>query len=613
MLENNEEKVEQTVNNQQEEQINVNEAVDAVENEVANEAEKDDEKHDIPMLDYQSMELEKLVDELRKLLKNYPIQQLKSNVDALKLAFNSKFGKLLADKKAAFLAEGGNSIDFQFSSPVKTDYNKLLGEYKTKRDAYYNQLEKQFKENLEKRNTLIEELKNLIENADSTSMYNDFQQIQKRWKDIGPVPKTKYNDTWKTFHHHVERFYDLLHLNKDLRELDFKHNLEEKIKLIERAELLLEVKDVNEAFKELQILHRLWKEDIGPVGREHREEVWGKFSDITKQLHDRRHDYYRDLKSKYQDMIDAKLEVVAKINAFDTSKNETHNDWQKSIEEIEALRKEYFEIGKLPYSKSEEVWQQFKEATKKFNAAKNIFYKGEKNAQSTNLKQKMALVELAESLKNNEDWEETTNTMKRIQSDWKKIGHVPRKYSDEIWNRFKNACNYYFDRLHNHKNELNKEQQEIVATKKEFLDKLKEKDAVSLEEVKEAINTWKELGSLPRNARHLDGKFNKEIDTHLEKLNLDKEAIEMLKFRNVVDTYLVQEDYRKLDSEQLFIRRKIDETVREMQQLENNLSFISNATDDNPLVKNVRAGIQEFKDDLDIWQAKLDYLKGLDY
>ena len=613
MLENNEEKVEQTVNNQQEEQINVNEAVDAVENEVANEAEKDDEKHDIPMLDYQSMELEKLVDELRKLLKNYPIQQLKSNVDALKLAFNSKFGKLLADKKAAFLAEGGNSIDFQFSSPVKTDYNKLLGEYKTKRDAYYNQLEKQLKENLEKRNTLIEELKNLIENADSTSMYNDFQQIQKRWKDIGPVPKTKYNDTWKTFHHHVERFYDLLHLNKDLRELDFKHNLEEKIKLIERAELLLEVKDVNEAFKELQILHRLWKEDIGPVGREHREEVWGKFSDITKQLHDRRHDYYRDLKSKYQDMIDAKLEVVAKINAFDTSKNETHNDWQKSIEEIEALRKEYFEIGKLPYSKSEEVWQQFKEATKKFNAAKNIFYKGEKNAQSTNLKQKMALVELAESLKNNEDWEETTNTMKRIQSDWKKIGHVPRKYSDEIWNRFKNACNYYFDRLHNHKNELNKEQQEIVDTKKEFLDKLKEKEAVSLEEVKEAITTWKELGSLPRNARHLDGKFNKEIDTHLEKLNLDKEAIEMLKFRNVVDTYLAQEDYRKLDSEQLFIRRKIDETVREMQQLENNLSFISNATDDNPLVKNVRAGIQEFKDDLDIWQAKLDYLKGLDY
>lgn len=609
MLENNEEKV----NNQQESQEQINDAVDVVENEVANAAEKDDEKHQIPMLDYASMELEKLVEELEKLLKSYPVQQLKANVDSLKFAFNSKFGKLLAEKKEAFLAEGGNSIDFQFSSPVKSAYNKLLGEYKTKRDAHYNQLEKQLKENLERRNLLIEELKTLIENADSKTMYNDFQQIQNRWKAIGPVSKTKYNDTWRTFHHHVERFYDLLHLNKDLRELDFKHNLDEKLKLIERAEGLLEIEDVNVAFKELQLLHKMWKEEVGPVSKEYREEVWGKFSAATKKLHDKRHDHYRNLKSKYQEMIDAKLEVVTEINAYDTSNNKTHKDWQRSITEIEALRQKYFDIGKLPYSKSEAVWQQFKEATKKFNAAKNTFYKSEKSAQSTNLKKKMELVELAESLKDSDDWDTTTNTMKRIQSDWKKIGHVPRKYSDDIWNRFKGACNHYFDRLHERKNELNKEQQVVVDAKKAFLEELKEKEGITLDEVKEAITKWKELGFLPRNARHLDGKFNKVIDAHLEKQNLSREEIAMLKFRNVVDTYLAQEDYRKLDSEQLFIRRKIDETVREMQQLENNLSFISNATEDNPLVKNVRAGIQEFKDELDIWQAKLDYLRGLNY
>ncbi|CAL2104454.1 Chromosome segregation protein [Tenacibaculum sp. 190130A14a] len=609
MLENNEEKV----NIQQESQEKINDAVDVVENEVANAAEKDDEKHQIPMLDYASMELEKLVEELQKLLESYPVQQLKANVDSLKFAFNSKFGKLLAEKKEAFLAEGGNSIDFQFSSPVKSEYNKLLGEYKTKRDAYYNQLEKQLKENLEKRNTLIEELKQLIENANSNTMYNDFQQIQNRWKAIGPVSKTKYNDTWKTFHHHVERFYDLLHLNKDLRELDFKHNLDEKLKLIERAEGLLKIEDVNVAFKELQLLHKMWKEEVGPVSKEYREEVWGKFSAATKKLHDKRHDHYRNLKSKYQEMIDAKLLVVAEINAFDTSGNKTHKDWQKSITEIESLRQKYFDIGKLPYSKSEAVWQQFKEATKKFNAAKNAFYKSEKSAQSTNLKKKMELVELAESLKDSEDWDETTNTMKRIQSDWKKIGHVPRKYSDDIWNRFKGACNHYFDRLHERKNELNKEQQVVVDAKKAFIEELKEKESISLDEVKEAIGQWKDLGFLPRNARHLDGKFNKVIDAHLEKQNLSREEIAMLKFKNVVDTYLAQEDYRKLDSEQLFLRRKIDETVREMQQLENNLSFISNATEDNPLVKNVRAGIQGFKDELDIWQAKLDYLRGLNY
>lgn len=613
MLENNEEKVEQPTNHEETVVTGAEKAVSDIENEVAQEAEKADEKHEIPMLDYTAMELDALVDELKKLLKAHPIQQLKANVDALKLAFNTKFGKLLADKKEAFLAEGGNSIDFQFSSPVKSEYNKLLGEYKTKRDSYYNQLEKQLKDNLERRNELIEELKSLIEHGDVKSMYNDFQEIQQRWKNIGAVPKTKYNDTWKTYHHHVERFYDLLHLNKDFRELDFKHNLEEKLKLITRAEALNELVDINVAFKELQELHRLWKEEIGPVGKEHREDVWKRFSEATKKIHDKRHQYFKELKSKYQDMIDAKLVVVDEINAFDVSGNKTHNDWQKSIVEIEALRKKYFDIGKLPYNKSEAIWQKFKAATKKFNTAKNAFYKQEKSAQSDNLKKKMELVELAESLKESDDWDTTTNTMKRIQSDWKKIGHVPRKYSDEIWKRFKSACNYYFDRLHERKNELNKELLVVVDAKKEFLDAFKEKASLSLDEVLAAIADWKKLGNLPRNARHLNDKFNKAVDAFLEKLDMSRADIEFLKFKNVVDGYLDQEDYRKLDSEQLFIRRKIDENVREMQQLENNLSFISNATEDNPLVQNVRRGIQEFKDELDIWQMKLDYLKKLEY
>ena len=614
MLENNEEKLQQPIIEESAEVTKETEsAVNEVENEVANEAEKADEKHEIPMLDYASMKQEELVEELSKLIKTYQVQQLKSNVDALKNAFNAKFGALLAEKKEAFLAEGGNSIDFQFSSPVKSEYNKLLGEYKSKRDAYYSQLEKQLKENLEKRNVLIDELKALIVNADPKTMYNEFQEIQKRWKAIGAVSKTKYNDTWKTYHHHVERFYDLLHLNKDFRELDFKHNLEEKLKLITRAEALNEITDVNVAFKELQELHRLWKEEIGPVGKEHREDVWGKFSEATKKIHDKRHQYFKELKSKYQVMIDAKLEVIAEINAFDTSNNKSHNDWQKSIVEIEKLRKKYFDIGKLPYNKSEAVWQEFKAATKKFNSSKNVFYKGEKSAQNDNLKKKMELVELAESIKDSEDWNEATNTMKRIQSDWKKIGHVPRKFSDDIWKRFKNACNYYFDRLHAQKNEQNKEQLAVVESKKEFIEQIKVSENLTLENVQESIVKWRELGSLPRNARHLDEKFNKAIDAHLGNLNMSRSDIEMMKFKNTVETYLAQEDFRKLDSEQYFIRKKIDESVRDMQQLENNLSFISNATEDNPLVQNVRKGIQKFKDQLDVWQTKLDYLKRLDY
>ena len=612
MLENNEEKLQQPI---VEEKTNVEaeKAVNEVENEVANEAEKADEKHEIPMLDYASMDLEVLVVELQKLLSTYQVQQLKTNIDALKNAFNSKFGALLAEKKEAFLAEGGNSIDFHYSSPVKSEYNKLLGEYKSKRDAYYSQLESQLKENLDRRNKLIDDLKALIVSADAKTMYNDFQEIQKKWKVIGAVPKTKYNDTWKIYHHHVERFYDLLHLNKDFRELDFKHNLEEKLKLISKAEALNEVVDVNVAFKELQDLHRLWKEEVGPVGKEHREEVWSKFSEATKKIHDKRHQYFKDLKSKYQKMIDLKLEVVAQINAYDTSGNKSHNDWQKSILEIEALRKKYFDIGKLPYNKSEAVWQEFKSATKKFNTSKNVFYKAEKSTQNDNLKSKIALIELAESIKESSDWEETTNTMKRIQSDWKKIGHVPRKFSDDIWKRFKDACNYYFDRLHAQRDEQNKEQLVAVETKKGFLEQIKTTESLTLEEINEHVDKWRSLGALPRNARHLNEKFNKAIDTHLGKLNMSKVDIEMMKFKNVVETYLVQEDYKKLDNEQYFIRKKIDESVRDMQQLENNLSFISNAKDDNPLVQNVRKGIQDIQEKLNIWKEKLSYIKKIEY
>ena len=577
------------------------------------EIEKVESPKQTPPIQYDSLSLEELADTLEKLIVNQQIHQIKTEAEAIKSAFNIKFGTLLAEKKAAFLADGGNSIDFQFSSPIKSRYNKLLSDYKKRRDAYYSNLEKQLKENLDKRLEVIEELKSLIEDGDPKTMYKQFRDLQNKWRSIGPVPKTKYNDTWKIYHHHVERFYDLLHLSNDFRDLDFKNNLEEKLKLIKKAESLVEENNVNIAFKELQKLHKVWKEDIGPVAKEMREEVWHKFSSATKKIHDKRHDHIRDMKSQYGKIIEAKLEVVEEIFAYDTTNNKTHNDWQKSIKEIEALRQKYFDIGKLPYSKSDAVWQKLKEATKRFNQQKNKFYKQEKKSQQENLKAKLELIRLAESLKDSEDWENTTNTFKKIQSDWKKIGHVPRKFSDDIWKKFKAACNHYFDRLHNQKNTLTPAQNEILNKKTEFLNNLSAKNYKTKESISELMSEWNQMGVLPRSSKGIDKQFNKFIDTVLSALTIDKDEIVLLKFKNIVNGYLANNDLRKLDSEHLFLRKKIDETVREIQQLENNLSFFSNASDNNPLVKNVHKSIHDFKLGLDVWKKKLAYLQTLDY
>jgi hypothetical protein len=591
-------------------------AINEIEDKVAENSENGNH-NEIEMKDYKSMSLEDLVGELTKLVNESPVQSINSNVNKIKSVFNAKYGELLKAEKAKFLEAGGNSIDFKYDNPHKTAYNSILYDFKTKRTEYFKNQEKDLNDNLQAKLDLIEELKNLIDNAEGATMYKLFKGIQERWRRIGPIPRAKYNDTWRTYHHHVERFYDLLHLSNDLRDLDFRHNLEEKLKLVERAEALAELTDVNQAFKELQVLHKLWKEEVGPVAREHREEVWNRFSEATKKVHDKRHDYFRELKASYEQNIDKKLAVIAEIEAYDTSGNKTRSDWQRSIQEIEKLRDKFFKAGQVPRAKSDEIWSKFKEATRKFNSAKNKFFKDAKKEHLDNLNKKKALIEQAVALKDSEDWEMATDVMKKIQADWKRIGHVPRKYSDKLWKEFKDACNHYFDRLHDKQDEGNKEQLEVFNKKKKVLKELKdlvdEKAEFTKDSLKEYVLKWRDLGRVPYEMRHIEAKFNKLLDKIIENNPIDKVEVEMIKFQNLVNGYLEQKNFRKLDSEQMFIRKKIDETVREIQQLDNNLGFISNVSDDNPLVKNVNRQINDYKEKLEVWKTKLKYLRNLDY
>ena len=604
-------------------EVEKKEPVTAAEKEVVEESKEVPEATEnkkfteIPVFDLALMSLDDIVKMIKQLLSDFEIKDVKNQIESLKIDFQKKFSSFIMEQKEAFIKSGGEEAEFFLSAPVKHKFDELVGEYKKKRQHFYKEIERTQKENLELRLSLIDDLKALIDNAESSTMYKNFRALQDRWREVGQIPHAKYNDVWRTYHHHVERFYDLLHLNNDFRDLDFRHNLEEKTKLIKKAETLSEEEDVNHSFKELQILHRMWKEDIGPVARELREEVWHKFSEATKKIHKKRHDYQDQLDEKFKANVGLKIAVIEKIKSIDSSGNTSHKDWQQSIKKLEALRDEFFAIGRVPKSKNEEVWQLFREATRKFNSEKNSFYKGIKSEQAENLKKKLTLVEQAESLKESDDWGMATEVFKKVQAEWKKIGHVPRRDSDKIWKRFKDACNYYFDRLHEKQNDVDKGQSEVIEKKKEFMETLKkeieEGKDLSLEFVQKGLDQWRSLGVLPQKVKHIDIKFNKLLDSAYKKLNIDKDEASFLRFRSTVDGLFDQKNVRKLDSEQLFIRRKIDEITKEIKQLENNISFISNASADNPLVKNVYNNIEEYKKSLAIWKRKIDYMKKMQY
>jgi hypothetical protein len=555
--------------------------------------------------------MENLVGELQRLVKNEKIQAIKKNVDAIKTAFDVKFQDFLEQKKAEFIEGGGNEIDFRYNSVAKRQFNEVYGEYREKKDAYYKTLESNLQNNLKKRLDLIERLKGLVNvEEDINDTYKNFKEIQKEWKNAGAIPRTHYNDVWKTYHHHMEIFYDFLNLNRELRDLDFKHNLEEKLKIIEKAEALQTETDINKAFQELQTLHKIWKEDLGPVDKENREAVWDRFSAATKVIHEKRQEHFKSLEKGFERNLEIKLEIIAKINAVSEGIATTHKGIQSQMKTVETLRNTFFETGKVPQKQNEKTWKAFKAATKLFNQHKNSFYKHLKKEQQENLDAKKALLDIANSLKDSEVSDETTQTFKRIQNEWKTIGHVPMKYSDKIWKSFKAACNTYFANVNKSKNANNAVEEQNLTAKEKVLAELKAYDLGTDKEkdlsfIKAQIEAWKNIGRVPFKSKNINNTFNKVLDALFLKLNIDKQAGELLKYGDKLNQLASSDNDYALAKEKAFIRKKIEESKNEMRQLENNLEFFSNASEDNPVVKEVVNKINKHKEDIDTWKEKL--------
>ena len=598
-------------------------ALDAIANSNAEESEDETlkERNDIPMQDYNTFSLDALVDELKKLINIDKVMSVKDHIEEIKKAFLLHYNHLLEEKKEEFNASNQDpNEEFEYHSPLKSKFDEYYNVFREKRNAHFKHLQTNLKSNLENRLAIVEELKELInpqENIKDTLKH--FNDLRDRWRNAGAIPKDKYNHVWNNYHFHVENFYDYLHLDREARDLDFKYNLEQKQKIISRVEALVNETDITKSFRELQDLHRIWKEDIGPVSKEHRDAIWNKFSELTKKIHDKREVLFESQRANEQQNLEAKKEIIAKIEVLGTEKVNSHSQWLVQIQKVEALRNEFFAAGKVPSEVNEETWASFKTAVRNFNSFKNSFYKDIKKDQNDNLNKKMALVAKAKELQESTDFAATTPIMKQIQEEWKQIGHVPKKYSDKIWKEFKDACNHYFDKLKEHKSEENVDEVAAFDNKKAYLDTLRNYQLTGdhktdLDAIKLHIETWKGFGKVPFTRRHIEGKFNKILDALFDKLSLSKKETDMMRFSNRIDSLSESNDSRKLDNEKIFLMRKIEEVQNEIFQLENNIQFFTNtknAKKENSIVLEVRKNIAIHKESLAVWKDKLKQLRNL--
>ncbi|HAD97688.1 MAG TPA: hypothetical protein DCG19_09805 [Cryomorphaceae bacterium] len=571
------------------------------------EVHSDEDEHDefaheeLELPDYAEYEPQKLLAEAEKLLKNEPIQRIKEHMDSIRKSFLKQLNEERNDKLQEFLESGGVEIDFEFIQPLRNTFRSVYSEYRSRRKKYYNDLQEKLEHNLKVKKELIEKIREIVTKDESIGdTFKEFNAIQQEWRNTGPVPRNESSDLWRTYHHHVENFYEYIKINKELRDLDFKKNHERKEALIKKAEVLTEQEDVRQAFGELQKLHKQWK-NVGPVEREHREPMWERFSEITKKIHDRREEFYESLKGKREELIAQKKELVQKLQDYPFDAIDSHSGWQKAIKDIEAIRQEFRKVGRINHPENDTIWDEFREVLRNFNRKKNGFYKELKREHHENLDKKRALLEIAENLKESEDWHNTTQELKRIQAQWKRIGHVPRSESDKIWKQFRAACNHFFNRLTEHNKDLDKEFEKNLEEKQKILEELKafkpsgsQKESVNT--LKEIINRWKDVGRVPRGKQQIDSDFNTLLDSQFQSIDLDRKESQRIRFENKMNNLADQVGDRSLMREKSQLRKKREEAQKELNQLETNLNFFSSSNPNSPFIKEAEAKVKQQRD-----------------
>ena len=487
---------------------------------------------------------------------------------------------------------------------------QTLKNYSFKKKKYFKELNSNQKANLEKRKDLIEKIKNLIiVDQNPNKLYSDFKILKEEWHNTGQVPINERNNIWETYRHHVGKFYDFLHLNRDLRELDFKHNYEEKVKIIEKAEKLDKLDDIIKASRDLNDLHRLWKNELGPVAREHSDDLWKRFQDASQKIHSKRQNFQKEIVSIQQENFRKKEIVISKMKVISGSKPSSHNEWQNSIKEFDKLKKEFQKIKNLKRNYNKKCWNDFRIVTKEFNTNKNNFYKNQKIELKKIIDIKKGLISEVENIINENKIAENTSRVKAIQDEWKKVGYLPRKISNSLWDEFRTITNKFYEILKSGAINLSKDEQKAFEKKSKFIDSIKfSKKKYTLDDVKDFIQNnlseWNKLDNINLNSNNiLNNNLNRKIISILRSLDLKNDEKDELSFD--IEVELMKGNSKEINKKLQFLKRKISDLEDESNQFQNNLEFFSNSSTDNPLFKNVSSKIDSINSRIDFWKKRI--------
>ena len=557
---------------------------------------------------YDDLNLEQLLKALDKKVSSGKIHHHKRDVEALSKQIEPKLSQIFENKKEDFINAGGELKDFDAKIPEKTIYNELIRRYKSERARYYQELEKSFQNNLVIRKNLIEELKGLIGiDQPISETYKQFKNLQSRWRESGHVPRAEANNIWKTYHHHVGIFYDFLHLNREFRELDFKYNYEEKLKIIEQAEALSKMDNIQKAFRDLQELHKRWKDELGPIAKEHGETLWERFSEATKVIHEKRQFFQKNQTEVYRANYEKKKTIISQMQQLAEVEIKTHNEMQKMIRDMESLRTSFFECGHVSRSDNAEIWAMFKDVMRLFSKKRNTFYKSLKKEYSENFKQRMELVKQVEAFLQTEDFAATTPKVIALQRKWKEMGAVSRKQNDKAWKLFRKACNDYFALLDERKNKLSEVEQQAFEEKDELLKKLQSKEGLDRTSIDHLIEEWTKIGSVGRKTNQINSEFVAAIENSLKQLGEDKESIASFKYELKIK--LMGDRTELIQKERSQIKQRLDKAKQEYIQLETNMEFFAKSSSENPVVNKVMKDLEKQKKIIDGLQQKLDAFK----